>query len=180
MSTAQQRLDEVRVAIQDILKKGQSVRKGDRQVDRAQLASLRVLEQQYAEAAALEAATKQPPLAPGSPLQRRQGDLMATRYRITSKRIRNSYEGAGTGRRAAGWDAPEAALNAVAIPALPTLRKRSRAAVRNDPYAARRDQQARQQPERHRHYAARTPGRRGVARGVEPAVGGLGRRVGRG
>ncbi|MFF6479020.1 hypothetical protein ACET4O_31100 [Pseudomonas aeruginosa] len=56
MSTAQQRLDEVRVAIQDILK-GQSVRKGDRQVDRAQLASLRVLEQQYAEAAALEAAT---------------------------------------------------------------------------------------------------------------------------
>lgn len=31
---------------------------------------------------------------------------MATRYRITSKRIRNSYEGAGTGRRAAGWDAP--------------------------------------------------------------------------
>ncbi|SDH49374.1 phage portal protein [Pseudomonas panipatensis] len=60
---------------------------------------------------------------------------MATRYRITSKRIRNSYEGAGTGRRAAGWDAPEAALNAVAIPALPTLRKRSRAAVRNDPYA---------------------------------------------
>ncbi|MBX5757172.1 phage portal protein, partial [Pseudomonas aeruginosa] len=61
---------------------------------------------------------------------------MATRYRITSKRIRNSYEGAGTGRRAAGWDAPEAALNAVAIPALPTLRKRSRAAVRNDPYAA--------------------------------------------
>ncbi|HCF9367579.1 TPA: hypothetical protein NI617_006023, partial [Pseudomonas aeruginosa] len=53
MSTAQQRLDEVRVAIQDILKKGQSVRKGDRQVDRAQLASLRVLEQQYAEAAAL-------------------------------------------------------------------------------------------------------------------------------
>lgn len=61
---------------------------------------------------------------------------MATRYRITSKRIRNSYEGAGTGRRAADWDAPEAALNAVAIPALPTLRKRSRAAVRNDPYAA--------------------------------------------
>ncbi|AHH52636.1 preprotein translocase subunit SecA [Pseudomonas aeruginosa YL84] len=56
MSTAQQRLDEVRVAIQDILKKGQSVRKGDRQVDRAQLASLRILEQQYAAAAAQEAA----------------------------------------------------------------------------------------------------------------------------
>ncbi|WP_324710106.1 phage portal protein [Pseudomonas citronellolis] len=61
---------------------------------------------------------------------------MATRYRVTSKRIRNSYEGAGTGRRAAGWDAPESGLNAVAIPSLPTLRNRSRAAVRNDPYAS--------------------------------------------
>lgn len=60
---------------------------------------------------------------------------MTGRYRIVSKRLRNSYEGAGTGRRAAGWDAPEAALNAIALPALPTLRKRSRAAVRNDPYA---------------------------------------------
>ncbi|MCY1284854.1 phage portal protein, lambda family [compost metagenome] len=50
-------------------------------------------------------------------------------------RLRNSYEGAGHGRRAQGWDAPEAALNAVAIPALPTLRRRARAAVRNDPYA---------------------------------------------
>ncbi|MGH8435866.1 MAG: phage portal protein [Pseudomonas sp.] len=58
-----------------------------------------------------------------------------TRIRHTPKRIRNSYEGAGTGRRAAGWDAPEGALNTVAIPALPALRKRSRAAVRNDPYA---------------------------------------------
>lgn len=58
-----------------------------------------------------------------------------TRIRNTPKRIRNSYEGAGTGRRAKGWDAPDAALNAVAIPALPALRKRSRAAVRNDPYA---------------------------------------------
>ncbi len=52
-----------------------------------------------------------------------------------SKRIKNSYEGAGTGRRAVGWDAPEGALNAIALPALPALRKRSRAAVRNDPYA---------------------------------------------
>ena len=56
MSTAQQRLDEVRAAIRDILNKGQSVRKGDRQVDRAQLASLRVLEEQYAEQASYEAA----------------------------------------------------------------------------------------------------------------------------
>ena len=52
-----------------------------------------------------------------------------------SKRIKNSYEGAGTGRRAVGWDAPEGALNAIALPALPALRKRARAAVRNDPYA---------------------------------------------
>lgn len=56
MSTAQQRLDEVRAAIRDILSKGQSVRKGDRQVDRAQLASLRVLEELYAEDASREAA----------------------------------------------------------------------------------------------------------------------------
>ncbi len=60
---------------------------------------------------------------------------MAKRIRHTSSRIRAGYEGAGQGRRAKAWDAPEAALNAVAIPALPTLRKRSRAAVRNDPYA---------------------------------------------
>ena len=59
---------------------------------------------------------------------------MARRVR-GSGRLRNSYEGAGQGRRAQGWDAPDAALNAVAIPALPTLRRRSRAAVRNDPYA---------------------------------------------
>lgn len=57
------------------------------------------------------------------------------RIRMTPKRIRASYEGAGTGRRAANWDAPDGAINAVAIPALPALRKRSRAAVRNDPYA---------------------------------------------
>ena len=41
------------------------------------------------------------------------------RIRMTPKRIRASYEGAGTGRRAASWDAPEGAINAVAIPALP-------------------------------------------------------------
>lgn len=57
------------------------------------------------------------------------------RIRVKAQRIRNSYEGAGTGRRAKGWDAPGAALNALALPALPLLRRRSRAAVRNDPYA---------------------------------------------
>lgn len=56
MSTAQQRLAEVRASIKDILEKGQSVRKGDRQVERAELASLRMLESQYAEQAAQEAA----------------------------------------------------------------------------------------------------------------------------
>ena len=58
MSTAQQRLDEVRASIKDILEKGQSVRKGDRQVDRAALASLRMLETEYSKAAAIEAAAQ--------------------------------------------------------------------------------------------------------------------------
>ena len=58
-----------------------------------------------------------------------------SRLRVTPQRIRNSYDGAGTGRRAKGWEAPAAALNSVALPALPLLRRRSRAAVRNDPYA---------------------------------------------
>lgn len=63
---------------------------------------------------------------------------MGYRIRAKSPRLQvvNSYEGAGNGRRAQGWDAPEAALNAVAIPALPALRKRSKAAVRNNPWAA--------------------------------------------
>tara|TARA_R110000764_G_scaffold2641_5_gene11471 strand:+ start:637 stop:2109 length:1473 start_codon:yes stop_codon:yes gene_type:complete len=58
-----------------------------------------------------------------------------SRQRLVAKRIRNSYEGAGTGRRAKGWDAPDVAINSVSLPALPLLRRRSRAAVRNDPYA---------------------------------------------
>ena len=52
MSEAQQRLADVRASIKDILDNGQSVRKGDRQLDRAQLASLRMLEEQYAKQAA--------------------------------------------------------------------------------------------------------------------------------
>lgn len=56
MSEAQQRLAEVRASIKDILENGQSVRKGDRQLDRAQLASLRMLEEQYAKQAAAEQA----------------------------------------------------------------------------------------------------------------------------
>ncbi|MCO7557463.1 phage portal protein [Metapseudomonas otitidis] len=58
-----------------------------------------------------------------------------SRPRQAAKRVRASYESAGTGRRAASWDAPDASLNALATAALPTLRKRSRAAVKNDPYA---------------------------------------------
>ncbi|MGF6695213.1 lambda family phage portal protein [Metapseudomonas resinovorans] len=50
-------------------------------------------------------------------------------------RIKNSYDGAGTGRRASNWDAQPGSINTLALPALPLLRKRSRAAVRNDPYA---------------------------------------------
>lgn len=55
MSSAQQRLDEVRASIKDVLENGQSVRKSDRQLDRAQLASLRMLEEQYVKQAAQEA-----------------------------------------------------------------------------------------------------------------------------
>lgn len=58
-----------------------------------------------------------------------------SRIKLTPKRIKASYDAAGTGRRAAGWEAPDAALNTLAVPALRTLRKRARAAVRNDPYA---------------------------------------------
>ncbi len=60
MSTAQQRLDEVRAAIKVILEKGPSVRKADRQIERAELASLRMLEQQYAADAAREARAGRP------------------------------------------------------------------------------------------------------------------------
>lgn len=44
---AQQRLAEVRAAIDQILTTGQRIRRGDREVQRAELASLRILEEQY-------------------------------------------------------------------------------------------------------------------------------------
>jgi len=50
-------------------------------------------------------------------------------------RIKASYEGAGEGRRSASWDAPDNGINSIVMPALRNLRSRSRAAVRNDPYA---------------------------------------------
>jgi lambda family phage portal protein len=49
--------------------------------------------------------------------------------------IKASYEGAGEGRRSTGWDAPDNGINSINTPALRNLRSRSRAAVRNDPYA---------------------------------------------
>ena len=54
MTEAQQRLADVRAAINAILEKGQSVRKADRELRRADLASLRMLEEQYARAEAAE------------------------------------------------------------------------------------------------------------------------------
>lgn len=58
MSTAQQRLDGVRAQIDEVLKKGQRMRKGDRELQRAELASLRMLEAEYVKQAARENASK--------------------------------------------------------------------------------------------------------------------------
>ncbi|MBX9762871.1 MAG: hypothetical protein K2Y24_07565 [Pseudomonadaceae bacterium] len=58
MTTAQERLDSVRAEIDEVLSKGQRLRKGDREVQRAELASLRMLEEQYAKQAGREAAAK--------------------------------------------------------------------------------------------------------------------------
>jgi lambda family phage portal protein len=49
--------------------------------------------------------------------------------------IKASYEGAGEGRRSASWEACDNGINSINTPALRNLRARSRAAVRNDPYA---------------------------------------------
>ena len=54
MTEAQQRLSEVRASIKAILEKGQRVRRGDREVQRAELASLRILESQVAKEVASE------------------------------------------------------------------------------------------------------------------------------
>jgi hypothetical protein len=56
MTEAQQRLAEVRASIKSILEKGQRVRKGDREVQRAELASLRMLESQITKEVANESA----------------------------------------------------------------------------------------------------------------------------
>ncbi|WP_166594701.1 phage portal protein [Pseudomonas sp. SLFW] len=54
---------------------------------------------------------------------------------LLPERIKASYDGAGEGRRSATWDAPDGSVNSLMMPALRNLRSRSRAAVRNDPYA---------------------------------------------
>lgn len=56
MTDAQQRLAEVRAAISDVLKKGQRLKRADRELQRVELNSLRLLEQQYAAEVAREQA----------------------------------------------------------------------------------------------------------------------------
>lgn len=56
MTEAQQRLDEVRAAISRVLKNGQRLRRQDREVQLAELSSLRMLEKQYADEVAREQA----------------------------------------------------------------------------------------------------------------------------
>ncbi|EKT4539547.1 hypothetical protein QEM15_001701 [Pseudomonas putida] len=59
MTDAQQRLDEVRAAISRVLKNGQRLRRQDREVQLAELNSLRLLEKQYASEVAAETAARQ-------------------------------------------------------------------------------------------------------------------------
>ncbi|WP_460415485.1 hypothetical protein [Pseudomonas sp. microsymbiont 2] len=56
MTDAQQRLAEVRAAISRVLKNGQRLRRQDREVQLAELSSLRMLEKQYADEVAREQA----------------------------------------------------------------------------------------------------------------------------
>ncbi|WP_296263956.1 MULTISPECIES: hypothetical protein [unclassified Pseudomonas] len=56
MTEAEQRLAEVRAAISAVLKNGQRLRRADREIQLAELNSLRLLEKQYADQVALEQA----------------------------------------------------------------------------------------------------------------------------
>lgn len=58
MTEAQQRLAEVRASISQILTSGQRIRKADREVHRAELASLRILEEQYSKQVSQESALR--------------------------------------------------------------------------------------------------------------------------
>ncbi|MBI3143812.1 MAG: phage portal protein [Pseudogulbenkiania sp.] len=64
----------------------------------------------------------------GFPTLRGRGFLMPTR-------LKNSYEGAGQGRRAANWQPGGGGPASTSTSGLQTLRNRSRHAARNDPYA---------------------------------------------
>lgn len=59
MTDAQQRLAEVRAAISAVLKTGQRLRRADREIQLAELNSLRLLERQYAADVAAEQAALQ-------------------------------------------------------------------------------------------------------------------------
>jgi len=58
MTEAEQRLAEVRVAISAVLKNGQRLRRADREIQLAELNSLRLLEKQYADQVSLEQAAR--------------------------------------------------------------------------------------------------------------------------
>nr|WP_314494108.1 hypothetical protein [uncultured Pseudomonas sp.] len=58
MTEAQQRLAEVRAAISAVLKNGQRLRRADREIQLAELNSLRLLEKQYADQVAMEQAAR--------------------------------------------------------------------------------------------------------------------------
>lgn len=59
MTDAQKRLAEVRAAISAVLKNGQRLRRSDREIQMAELNSLRLLEKQYAAEVAAEQAAMQ-------------------------------------------------------------------------------------------------------------------------
>ncbi|MFK3720370.1 hypothetical protein ACI2J9_12420 [Pseudomonas fulva] len=58
MTEAEQRLSEVKAAISAVLKNGQRLRRADREIQLAELNSLRLLEKQYADQVALEQAAR--------------------------------------------------------------------------------------------------------------------------
>lgn len=58
MTEAEQRLAEVRAAISAVLKNGQRLRRADREIQLAELNSMRLLEKQYADQVALEQAAR--------------------------------------------------------------------------------------------------------------------------
>ena len=61
-------------------------------------------------------------------------DLVRRGFRLPT-RLKNSYEGAGTGGRSSGWKASNSGPVGLTTGSLATLRSRSRKGVRDDPYA---------------------------------------------